>query len=240
VVAGGGDVNDARDEKGTTEPHEGGAPTLGEALARGGPTVNDDAERLATCIARAEALGWRADQGKRPAELVVDAVTWLAASLAAARTADPTKATRVACAVPEPAVVALGARLRAAGVPIWLPGALAAPDGACPTEADPAGADGLILVLDDGATRGAALTWLRERYGHVNLCARMLPTDQGVSWWCYALSASWLEDLPHAPTEQEALVRGAECLAAGRWVTRTPQAPRPRVGGPPPRQRGQG
>ncbi len=96
-----------------------------------------------------------------------------------------------------------------------------------------------VLVLDDGATRGAVLTWLREHYGHVNLCARMLPTDQGVSWWCYALSTSWLEDLPHAPTEQEALVRGAEWLAAGRWVTRTPQAPRPRVGGPPPRQRGQ-
>ncbi len=97
-----------------------------------------------------------------------------------------------------------------------------------------------VLALDDGATRGAVITWLRERYGHVNLCARMLPTDQGVSWWCYALSTSWLEDLPHAPTEQEALVRGAEWLAAGRWVTRTPQAPRPRVGGPPPRQRGQG
>ncbi len=88
-------MNDARDEKGTMEPHEGRAPNRGEALARGGPSVNDDAERLASCIAQAEALGWRADQGKRPVELVVDAVTWLAASLAAPRTADATKATRV-------------------------------------------------------------------------------------------------------------------------------------------------
>jgi hypothetical protein len=92
-----------------------------------GDRANDDAERLATCIVRAEALGWRASQGQRPAALVVDAVCWLATRLAAAPTAGPAKATRVACALPEPAVVALGARLRAAGVPIGLPGARAAP-----------------------------------------------------------------------------------------------------------------
>ncbi len=229
-------MNDAQDENGTVA-ESGGAPTWGDALDRGRPSVNDDAQRLALCIVLAEAVGWRASPGRLPAELVVDAVTWLAASLAAARTGEPATATRVASAVPEPDVVALGVRLRAAGVPVWLPGALVAPDGTRPIDGKPAADEGLVLVLDDGATRGALLTWLRERYGHVNLCARMLPTDQGVSWWCYALSASWLEDLPHAPTEQEALVRGAEWLAAGRWVTRTPQAPRPRVGGPPPRQR---
>jgi hypothetical protein len=232
-------MNDAQDENGTVA-EGGGAPTWGDALDCGGASAPDDAQRLAPCIVQAEAVGGRASPGRLPAEQVVDAVTWLAASLAAARTGEPATATRVDCAVPEPDVVALGVRLRAAGVPVWLPGALAAPDGTGPVDGKPAAGDGLVLVLDDGATRRAVLTWLRAHYGHVNLCARMLPTDQGVSWWCYALSPSWLEDLPHAPTEQEALVRGAEWLAAGRWVTRTPQLPRPRAGGPPPRQRGQG
>ncbi len=120
-------MSDAQDGHNTAAEQEGGAPTRGEALGRGGPSANDDAERLATCIVRAEALGWRASQGQRPAALVVDAVCWLATRLAPAPTAEPEKATRVACGVPEPAVVALGARLRAAGVPIGLPGARAAP-----------------------------------------------------------------------------------------------------------------
>jgi hypothetical protein len=131
-----------------------------------------------------------AEMVQRPAELVVDAVTWLAAGLAAARPVDPTMATRVACAVPEPAVVALGARLRAAGAPIWLPGALAAPDGGCG-----AVARGVALSLGEGVAELAPLPLRRlvravcrrrrphERHARRHRSPRRRPAPPAQAWW---------------------------------------------------------
>jgi hypothetical protein len=151
----------------------------------------------------------------------------------------------------------LGRRLRSAGVPLTLPGALVIQSnggrgrwletldrngrstggglmwnaGALVYRFD--GMDAEHLDLSDGATRGAVLGWLRETYGAINLCARFVNlAATTVSWWCFSPNVESVDDLPHAATEAEALVVAAEWLREGRWSARSP---RPAVARPKPR-----
>jgi len=147
-------------------------------------------------------------------------------------------------------VAELGRRLRQAGVPITLPGALVILKngvsgrwietldrrgrptgggiiwhaGALVYRFD--GMDAEHLDLGDGATRGAVLAWLRPTYGQLNLCARFVGGEaSGVIWWCFSPNVESIDDLPSAPTEAEALVVAAEWLHEGRWSARWPRPP---------------
>jgi hypothetical protein len=78
------------------------------------------------------------------------------------------------------------------------------------------------------------LDWLRQTYGEINLCARFVNLSATtVSWWCFSPNVESVDDLPHAPTEAEALVVAAEWLREGRWSARSP---RPAVAAPKPRR----
>jgi hypothetical protein len=148
-------------------------------------------------------------------------------------------------------VAEFGGRLREAGVPLTLPGALVVLKNgvsgrwfeALDRRGRPTGggimwnagpllyrfndSDAAHLNLADGATRGAVLAWLRETYGEFNLCPRHVGGAANlVIWWCYSPNVESIDDLPSAPTEAEALVVAAEWLHRGRWEARFPRSGR--------------
>lgn len=148
--------------------------------------------------------------------------------------------------------VDLGRRLRLAGVPLKLPGALViqgdgnrgrwidgldlrseqastgfmlfADESGFNCIGDIKEGPATRLELSDGATRGAVLEWLRQAYGQFNLCPRFMNMGSTtLSWWCFSLNLESLDDLPHGDSEAEALVVAAEWLREGRWSARHPR-----------------